>query len=173
MRTGRADRIDILRCLDPSAHRDRGPDSASARPHSPSGSRHGSTRRSCSTRSDNPFLARRPGRPTGRRLPGAAVLPAHAAPAAVDAASRPTCSRQATVCDYLFDKDKIYAYLNLDDNELFIYQRLYELLARDMPAPDLVDLPAGADRRAPAPPARTRRATPEPTASSPTRYCAS
>jgi deoxyadenosine/deoxycytidine kinase len=45
---------------------------------------------------------------------------------------------QATVCDYLFDKDKIFAYLNLDDNELFIYQRLYELLARDVPAPDLV-----------------------------------
>ncbi len=43
-----------------------------------------------------------------------------------------------TVCDYLFDKDKIYAYLNLDDNELFVYQRLYDLLARDVPAPDLV-----------------------------------
>lgn len=42
------------------------------------------------------------------------------------------------VCDYLFERDKIYAYLNLDDNELFIYQRLYELLARDVPAPDLV-----------------------------------
>ena len=45
---------------------------------------------------------------------------------------------QATVCDYLFDKDKIFAYLNLDDNELFIYQRLYDLLARDIPPPDLV-----------------------------------
>jgi deoxyadenosine/deoxycytidine kinase len=45
---------------------------------------------------------------------------------------------QATVCDYLFDKDKIFAYLNLDDNELFIYQRLYELLAKDIPPPDLV-----------------------------------
>ena len=45
---------------------------------------------------------------------------------------------QATVCDYLFDKDKIFAYLNLDDNELFIYQRLYDLLARDIAAPDLV-----------------------------------
>ena len=45
---------------------------------------------------------------------------------------------QLTVCDYLFDRDKIYAYLNLDDNELFIYQRLYELLARDVPSPDLV-----------------------------------
>jgi deoxyguanosine kinase len=45
---------------------------------------------------------------------------------------------QTTVCDYVFDKDKIFAYLNLDDNELFIYQRLYDLLARDIAAPDLV-----------------------------------
>jgi len=43
-----------------------------------------------------------------------------------------------TVSDYLFDKDKIFAYVNLDDNELFIYQRLYDLLAKDVPAPDLV-----------------------------------
>ncbi len=44
----------------------------------------------------------------------------------------------ATVSDYLFDKDKIFAYVNLDDNELFIYQRLYDLLVKDVPAPDLV-----------------------------------
>jgi deoxyadenosine/deoxycytidine kinase len=45
---------------------------------------------------------------------------------------------QLTVCDYLFERDKIYAYLNLDDNELFIYQRLFDLLAQDVPTPDLV-----------------------------------
>jgi deoxyadenosine/deoxycytidine kinase len=45
---------------------------------------------------------------------------------------------QLTISDYLFDRDKIHAYLNLDDNELFIYQRLYELLAQDVPAADLV-----------------------------------
>ena len=45
---------------------------------------------------------------------------------------------QLVIADYLFDKDKIYAYLNLDDNELFIYQRLYDLLAPDLVAPDLV-----------------------------------
>ena len=45
---------------------------------------------------------------------------------------------QITISDYLFDKDKIFAYLNLDDNELFIYQRLYDLLARDVTPPDLV-----------------------------------
>ena len=32
----------------------------------------------------------------------------------------------------------IYAFLNLDDNELFIYQRLFELLSRDLPQPDVV-----------------------------------
>jgi deoxyguanosine kinase len=45
---------------------------------------------------------------------------------------------QSIVADYLFDRDKIFAYLNLDDNELFIYQRLYDLLGKDVPSPDLV-----------------------------------
>src|SRR3954468_12210323 len=45
---------------------------------------------------------------------------------------------QLTVSDYLFDRDKIYAHLNLDDNEMLIYQRLYQLLAEDVPTPDLV-----------------------------------
>jgi deoxyadenosine/deoxycytidine kinase len=45
---------------------------------------------------------------------------------------------QTTIADYVFDRDKIFAYLNLDDNELFIYQRLYDLLERDVSPPDLV-----------------------------------
>jgi deoxyadenosine/deoxycytidine kinase len=45
---------------------------------------------------------------------------------------------QVTISDYLFDKDKIFACLNLDDNELFIYQHLYDLLGRDVVTPDLV-----------------------------------
>ena len=68
---------------------------------------------------------------------------------------------QTTICDYVFDKDKIFAYLNLDDNELFIYQRLFDLLARDVPPPDLVDLPAGADRAADEAAARARPDEPE------------
>jgi deoxyadenosine/deoxycytidine kinase len=53
---------------------------------------------------------------------------------------------QVTICDYLFDRDKIYAYVNLDDNELFVYQRLYDLLVRDVPQPDVaVFLQAPAD----------------------------
>ena len=46
--------------------------------------------------------------------------------------------RQLTISDYLFDKDKIYAYLNLDDNELFIYQNLFERISRDVVMPDVV-----------------------------------
>jgi deoxyadenosine/deoxycytidine kinase len=45
---------------------------------------------------------------------------------------------QATLCDYLFEKSKIFAYLNLDDSELMIYERLYPLLAEGVPRPDLV-----------------------------------
>ena len=45
---------------------------------------------------------------------------------------------QVTVCDYLFERDRIYAFMNLDDNELFIYQRLFELVARDLSQPDVV-----------------------------------
>jgi deoxyadenosine/deoxycytidine kinase len=45
---------------------------------------------------------------------------------------------QTTICDYLFERDRIYAFQNLDDNELFIYQRLFDLVSRDVPTPDLV-----------------------------------
>jgi deoxyadenosine/deoxycytidine kinase len=45
---------------------------------------------------------------------------------------------QTTIVDYVFERDRIYAFLNLDDNELFIYQRLFDLLSRDLPVPDLV-----------------------------------
>ena len=42
------------------------------------------------------------------------------------------------VADYHFPKDKIFACLNLDDSELLIYNRLYQLLADSVPKPDLV-----------------------------------
>jgi deoxyguanosine kinase len=43
-----------------------------------------------------------------------------------------------TVSDYLFDKDKIFAYINLSEKELSLYERLWTLLRRDIPRPDLV-----------------------------------
>ena len=42
------------------------------------------------------------------------------------------------VCDYLFEKDKIFAYLNLTGEELKLYEALFPLLARNLRKPDLV-----------------------------------
>ncbi len=40
--------------------------------------------------------------------------------------------------DFLMEKDRIFANLNLDDAELKLYERYYEALTADLPAPDLV-----------------------------------
>src|SRR5204863_202103 len=40
--------------------------------------------------------------------------------------------------DFLMEKDRIFANLNLDDAELKLYERYYESLTADLPAPDLV-----------------------------------
>ena len=103
----------------------------------PSGWRRSSRRRTILEDTENPFLADfyadRPGSALQAQL--FYLLNRH---------RQLTSKRQAdlflqtTICDYVFDKDKIFAYLNLDDNELFIYQRLFDLLARDVPPPDLV-----------------------------------
>ncbi len=45
---------------------------------------------------------------------------------------------QGVVSDYLFAKDRIFAYLNLDDNELALYERIHPLLEVRVPKPDLV-----------------------------------
>ncbi|MCH7516587.1 MAG: deoxynucleoside kinase [Bacteroidetes bacterium] len=42
------------------------------------------------------------------------------------------------VSDYLFEKDRIFAYLNLNTEELKLYESLYPLLARNLRKPDLV-----------------------------------
>ena len=42
------------------------------------------------------------------------------------------------VGDYLFEKDKIFAYLNLDNEELKLYEHYFDTLAPSVPAPDLV-----------------------------------
>jgi deoxyadenosine/deoxycytidine kinase len=43
-----------------------------------------------------------------------------------------------TVSDYLFAKDKIFAHLNLDEDELTLYNQIYQLLDKRLPTPDLV-----------------------------------
>ncbi len=44
----------------------------------------------------------------------------------------------SVVSDYLFAKDRIFAYLNLDENELGLYEQVYRLLDQQIPKPDLV-----------------------------------
>ena len=46
--------------------------------------------------------------------------------------------RTSTVADYLFDKDVLFARLNLSDDEFALYQNIYHNLAPQVPAPDLV-----------------------------------
>jgi len=43
-----------------------------------------------------------------------------------------------TVSDYLFDKDVLFARLNLSDDEFKLYQNIYQSLAPQAPTPDLV-----------------------------------
>jgi deoxyguanosine kinase len=45
---------------------------------------------------------------------------------------------QATVADYLFGKDRIFAALNLAPDELTLYDNVYRLLDAQIPRPDLV-----------------------------------
>ena len=42
------------------------------------------------------------------------------------------------VSDFLFEKDKVFAYINLDNEELKLYERYFDMLAPSVPAPDLV-----------------------------------
>lgn len=42
------------------------------------------------------------------------------------------------ISDYLFDKDKIFAYLTLEFRELQLYEKILPLLERDIVKPDLV-----------------------------------
>jgi deoxyguanosine kinase len=52
--------------------------------------------------------------------------------------TRPETNPAPIVSDFLFEKDKIFAYLNLDNEELKLYERYFEMLAPSVPAPDLV-----------------------------------
>jgi deoxyguanosine kinase len=47
-------------------------------------------------------------------------------------------SQKILVADYIFEKDKIFANLNLSDSELAVYDRYYKKLRAELPTPDLV-----------------------------------
>ncbi len=47
-------------------------------------------------------------------------------------------SQELIISDFLMEKDRIFANLNLDDEELKLYERYYEAVTQDLPKPDLV-----------------------------------
>lgn len=47
-------------------------------------------------------------------------------------------ANRVVISDYIFEKDKIFAYLNLTDAELQLYDQYYQIFAEQVPVPDLV-----------------------------------
>lgn len=46
--------------------------------------------------------------------------------------------KKVIISDYLFEKDRIFARINLDDQEFWLYEQLFHLLNRKIVVPDLV-----------------------------------
>lgn len=51
---------------------------------------------------------------------------------------QPDLFHRFLVTDYIFEKDKIFAYLNLAEDELKLYETLVESIEKSVPIPDLV-----------------------------------
>lgn len=45
---------------------------------------------------------------------------------------------QLIFSDYLFAKDRIFAHLNLSGSELSMYEKLYNIMSKNIPKPDLI-----------------------------------
>ena len=52
--------------------------------------------------------------------------------------AQPELFHDTVVCDYLFDKDRVFAHLNLTEHELALYDRIYKFVAEEIPKPSLV-----------------------------------
>jgi deoxyadenosine/deoxycytidine kinase len=52
--------------------------------------------------------------------------------------AQPHLFNQVTLADYLFAKDRVFASITLDDQELALYEQIYTLLSGQIPSPDLV-----------------------------------
>lgn len=49
-----------------------------------------------------------------------------------------TLFEETIICDYLFEKDKIYAYQTLTDDELLVYDKIFHIFSERIAKPDLV-----------------------------------
>jgi len=51
---------------------------------------------------------------------------------------QPDMFKETVVCDYLLDKDRIFAHLNLTEHELALYDNIYKFVAAEIPKPNIV-----------------------------------
>jgi len=51
---------------------------------------------------------------------------------------QPDLFQSRIICDYLFRKDRIFAALNLDEDEMALYDQILPVLERELPRPDRV-----------------------------------
>ncbi|MDR2196111.1 MAG: deoxynucleoside kinase [Gallionellaceae bacterium] len=86
---------------------------------------------------ENPFLARFYQDPLRNALPTQLFFLFQRSNEVRDLAQRDLFQTR-TITDYLFDKDRLFARINLSDEEFSLYQNIYASLAPQAPAPDLV-----------------------------------
>ena len=86
---------------------------------------------------ENPFLARFYQQPRSAALPAQLFFLFQRA-GQIEQMRQADMFAPARVTDYLIDKDRLFAEVNLDHDELRLYEQVYEKLAIDAPAPNLV-----------------------------------
>jgi deoxyadenosine/deoxycytidine kinase len=85
----------------------------------------------------NPFLERFYRDPAGAALPAQLFFLLERARSA-QALRQSDLFEPVRVADFLLEKDRLFAELTLNDDELRLYERIYEGLTLDAPVPDLV-----------------------------------
>lgn len=86
---------------------------------------------------ENPFLERFYQDPKSAALPTQLFFLFQRA-RQIEALRQDDIFQPVRICDFLLDKDRLFAELTLDPDELGLYQSVYDKLAPDAPDPDLV-----------------------------------
>lgn len=86
---------------------------------------------------DNPFLPRFYDNPRAYALPTQLSFLLQRAQQ-IQALTQEDLFARVRVADFMLEKDRLFAELNLDADELGLYLQVYDKLVRDAPSPDLV-----------------------------------
>lgn len=86
---------------------------------------------------DNPFLPRFYRDPKNAALPTQLFFLFQRAQQ-IESLRQGDLFQPARIVDFLIDKDRLFASLNLDSDELHLYHQVYERLAMEAPDPDLI-----------------------------------